>query len=151
MNIGIVIPHTGSSQIAFHSIKEINRLIDNNYLDDIVLFFEHLVSPIIMPKCAKMDAIELSSFTGHIITTTINTTVTAISRNSNRINKIIYYVWDLEWMRPQKNVYLYNYYAFNQVNKIISRSINHAKAIENYSNRKVDKIIEEFNIEEILK
>ena len=71
--------------------------------------------------------------------------------NSRKDNKIIFYVWDLEWIRPGKNIYLYNYGAFQRANKVIARSQAHAKAIENYSNRKVDSVIEEFSVSEIIK
>jgi GTP:adenosylcobinamide-phosphate guanylyltransferase len=150
MNIGIVIPHTGASQIAFHTIKEINRIVNNGYLNDIIVFFEQLTPPIIKPNCSVMCINELMSFKGILITTTLDNTTMAIARSVNKENKIIYYVWDLEWMRPGKNIYLYNYNAFQRVNKIVARSSNHAKAIENYCNKKVNSIIEEFNIEEII-
>ena len=34
---------------------------------------------------------------------------------------------------------------------LIARSEDHAKAIENYCNRKVDHIVEDFNIEQLIK
>jgi hypothetical protein len=151
MNIGIVVPHLGPSQISFYAIKEINRLVAEKYPHDLVLFFEQLINPVIQPQCASMCINELMSFKGILITTTIDNTTMSIARNTRKDNKIVFYVWDLEWMRPNKNIYLYNYKAFNSVHKLIARSENHKKAIENYANRPIDKIIEDFNIEEILK
>ena len=151
MNIGIVIPHLGSSQTAFYALKEINRLVEQKYEHDLVIFFEQLVSPLIQPQCATMCINELMSFRGILITTNIDNTTMAIARNSNSNNKLIFFVWDLEWMRPNKNIYLYNYKAFNSVHQLIARSQNHALAIENYSNRKVDKVLERFDLEEIIK
>ena len=151
MNIGIVVPHTGSSQISFYAIKEINSLIENGYKHDVILFFEHLISPIIKPLCGMMCINELMSFRGILINTTIDNTIMACARTCDINNQIIFYVWNLEWMRREKNIYLYNYNAFKNAHKLIARSENHAKAIENYSNRKVDKILAEFNVEEIIK
>jgi hypothetical protein len=91
------------------------------------------------------------SFKGTIITTTLDTTTLALARNTRKDNQIIFYVWDLEWTRPQNNDYLSNYHIFNTAHKLVARSANHAKAIENYCNRKVDSIVEEFNVQEIIK
>ena len=151
MNIGIVVPHLGAAQISFYAIKEVNRLIEEKYTDDLTLFFEHLVPSIIPPKCAVMCVNEIMSFKGTLITTTLDTTTLALARNTRKDNRIIFYVWDLEWMRPQKNNYLANYSIFHQAHKLVARSANHAKAIENYTNRKVNTIIPEFNVQEIIK
>ena len=151
MNIGIVVPHLGSSQIAFYAIKEINKLAAEGYEHDLTLFFEQLLPQLMQPQCASMCINELMSFKGTLITTTIDNTTMSLARNTRTNNRIIFYVWDLEWMRPGKNIYLYNYNAFKNVNKIIARSKNHALAIENYCNRTVDNILEEFDIKEIMK
>jgi hypothetical protein len=90
------------------------------------------------------------SFKGTIITTTLDTTLMTLARNTRKDNRVVFYVWDLEWMRPQKNNYQYNQNIFYRVHKIVSRSTNHAKAIENYANRKVDLILKIFNIKEII-
>jgi hypothetical protein len=151
MNIGIVVPHLGLSQISFYAIKEVNRLVDEKHSDDITLFFEHLVPSLIPPKCAVMCVNEIMSFKGTIITTTLDTTLMTLSRNTRKDNRVVFYVWDLEWMRPQKNNYLSNYQIFNSVHKLVARSDNHAKAIENYTNRNVDAIVKEFNVQEIIR
>ena len=150
MNIGIVVPHLGLSQISFYAIKEVNRLVDEKYSDDITLFFEHLVPSVIPPKCAVMCINEIMSFKGTLITTTLDTTLMALARNTRKDNRVIFYVWDLEWMRPNKNNFLYNHSIFHGVHKIVARSENHSKSIENYCNRKVDLIVKEFNVEEIV-
>jgi len=151
MNIGIVVPHLGSSQISFYAIKEVNRLVNEKFADDLTLFFEHLTPSIIPPKCAVMCVNEIMSFGGVLITTTLDTTLMALARNTRKDNRIIFYVWDLEWTRPNHGDYLANYDIFQRVHKLVARSTNHAKAIENYTNRKVDSIIQEFNIQKIIK
>ena len=151
MNIGIVVPHLGAAQISFYAIKEVNRLIEEKYTDDLTLFFEHLVPSIIPPKCAVMCVNEIMSFKGTLITTTLDTTTLALARNTRKDNRIIFYVWDLEWTRPNHGDYLANYDIFHKAHKLVTRSANHAKAIENYANRKVNSIVEEFNVQEIIK
>lgn len=151
MNIGIVVPHLGASQIAFSAIKAINQLVAEKWEDDLILFFEQLVQPVISPKCAVMCINELMSFKGNLITTTIDNTIMSEARSTRKTNHIIYYVWDLDWTRPGKNIYLYNLQAFNRAHKIIARNNNHKKSIENYSNRKVDLVLKNFDIREIIK
>jgi hypothetical protein len=151
MNIGIVVPHIGSSQISFYAIKEIHKLAHQGYEHDLVLFFEQLTPPLLQPQCATMCVNELMSFKGILITTNIENTIMTLSRNSRSNNQIIFYVWDLDWMRPGKNNFLYNYRAFSESTKVIARSQKHALAIENYSNRSPDKILENFNIKEMIK
>jgi hypothetical protein len=151
MNIGIVVPHLGSSQISFYAIKEVNRIINAGYPDDITLFFEHLIPSIIPPKCAVMCVNEIMSFKGTLITTTLDTTLMSLARNTRQNNRIIFYVWDLEWTRFNHGDYLANYDIFHKAHKLVARSANHARAIENYCNRKADSIVEWFNVQEIIK
>lgn len=151
MNIGIVIPHLGASQIGFYAINAINDLIAQKYQGDIVLFFEQVTVPILQPQCGTMCINELMSFKGILITTTLTNTDMTLARNSRSENKIIHYVWDLEWMRPRHNNYLENFRIFNQVNKLVARSENHARALSNYCNRTIDLVSPQFNISEIIK
>lgn len=151
MNIGIVVPHLGASQMSFSAISGINRLVEEKYEDDLVLFFEQLTPSVISPKCATMCVNEIMSFKGNLITTTIDNTIMSEARNTRKTNRIIYYVWDLDWTRPNKNIYLYNLQAFHKAHKIVARCENHKKAIENYCNRKVDLVSEKFDIREIIK
>jgi hypothetical protein len=151
MNIGVVIPHLGQSQIGFSAIKAINKIALDGYQHDLVLFFEQFTMPVIQPQCAAMCINELVSFKGTFITSTLNNTSMVLARNSRKKNKVVFYVWDIEWMRPGMNNYLYNYGVFNGVTKIIARSPEHARAIENYCNRKVDLVLTEFNVNEMIK
>ena len=129
MNIGIVVPHLGLSQISFSAISFANK--ENNA----VLFFEQLITPCIPIKCATMCVNELMSFRGSLITTTIESTLMANELINKNVADHIFYVWDLEWLRPNKNNYLYNLKAYNCADKLIARSEEHADPIRNYCNR----------------
>jgi hypothetical protein len=150
MNIGIVLPHIGNAQISYYAIKAINNAIAQSREHDFVLFFEQITTPVIKPDCGTMCVNELMLFQGTLITTTLANTAMAISQSSRKANKIIYYVWDLEWLRPNKNNYLENFKTFNLASELVARSTNHAKAIQNYCNRQVSRIIPEFNLAEII-
>jgi hypothetical protein len=150
MNTAVVVPHLGLSQIGFYSIKAINELIAQKHTDDFVIFFEQITMPILQPQCATMCINELMSFKGNIITSTIDNTAMTLARNSRSKNKVILYLWDLEWMRAQKH-YEYVYQVLNSVHKIYARSLEHSFAIANYRGRPVDGVLEEFNITEMIK
>lgn len=150
MNIAVVVPHMGLSQIGFYSIKAVNKLIDTRYLDDVVIFFEQITMPVLQPLCGTMCINELMSFKGNIITSTISNTAMTLCRNSRVKNQVILYLWDLEWMRGQQN-YNYNYEVLNSVNKLYVRSQEHARAVENYRGKPVDGVLEELDIVEMIK
>ena len=150
MNIGIIIPHLGLGQSGFYAITEVNRLVEMGHKSDFVLFFEQVTMPILQPQCGTMCINELMSFKGTLITTTLNNTAMALARSSRSENKIIFYVWDLEWLRPNQNNYLHNFAIYNTVHKLVARSQEHTNALENYCSRKVDLISPDFNIDEMI-
>ena len=129
MNTGIVIPHLGSAQMSFEAINLVNKL------DNAVLFFEQLVAPCIEPKCATMCVNELMSFRGTLITTNISNTIMASKLINKSVVKHIFYVWDLEWLRPNKNNFLYNLQAYKAPQILVARSQEHVNPIANYCNR----------------
>ena len=145
MSIGVLLPHLGASQASFLAIQEISKL-----KEDSVLFFEELSSPCLPVRCATICINELMSFSGTLITTNIRNTMTAASLVNRKQVKLIFYVWDLEWLRPGKNDYLYNLQAYNDVDVLIARHTEHIAPIKNYSNRE-PIMIEDFDLEEIMR
>lgn len=76
--------------------------------------------------------------------------MTAASLVNRKQVKLIFYVWDLEWLRPGKNDYLYNLQAYNDVDVLIARHTEHIAPIKNYSNRE-PIMIKDFDLEEIMR
>ncbi len=147
--IGVILPHLGPSQLSFTVVNQINYLsnINNDY--DFMIFFENLVKPCVNPNCAAVNSNEIWSFEGILISTNINGAIAA-SRAVNRA-KNIFYVWDLEWLRGMTD-FTSNMQAFRHPDiELVARSQHHAKAIEDYCNKKVSKIIEDINLTEIAK
>lgn len=128
-NFGIVVPHLGSSQVTYEAIELVNSVPDS------ILFFEQLVPPCIRVDCATMCITELMNFGGTLVTTNVENTRMA-NRIANRKKvKLIFYVWDLEWLRPGKQVYSYNYEAYNMPDVLVARHEEHVGPITNYCNR----------------
>jgi hypothetical protein len=118
---------------------------------DVVFFYQQVSPTPLKPFCATMNISEIWSFDGTLIATDIN--------SASVVNKVvspakkIFYVWDLEWMRPyhQQN-YLYNLSIFRSPYlKLVARSEDHVKLIEHYCNRKVDNVIQNFQLDNFLK
>ena len=96
-----------------------------------------------------MNTTEVWSFQGHLITTSISTTMTAIKSMSPA--EKYFYVWDLEWLRDHGKNFEYNIPAFiDEDISLIARSKTHAMAIKNYCNRDVIGIVEDFNLDQLI-
>lgn len=146
--IGVALPNLGTNQEAFFAIATANNLLtkSNNY--DVVFFYENATAPIIKPLCATMNLHEVWSFDGHLITTTLDLTNTSI--NIPVPAKRIFYVTDLEWLRGKKDFVKNIEIMRNPLVKLITKSEDYKKAIENYCNRKVEKVVENFDLEELI-
>jgi|TARA_R110000751_G_scaffold157076_1_gene262501 hypothetical protein len=146
--IGFIVNDTTASELSFRLIKGINDYLDNGAKEDFVLFVENSSANIIEPNFATMSMSEIWNFDGTLISTSVSTT---LSMNECFAPKAKYfYVWDLEWIRNTGMKYEQTIQAFsNEGTKLIAKSGDHAKAIKNYSNKKVDHIIENINIKAI--
>jgi hypothetical protein len=127
--LGIVIPHLGAGQKTYEAIKLINSVGDG------VIFFEQLVAPCVEVKCATMCVNELMNFSGTLVTTDLEGT--QLAHNVVNINKTktIFYVWDLEWLRLNRQNYLTNWPIYHMPDVLVARSKEHVGPIENYCRR----------------
>lgn len=150
--IGFIVNDLMASHLSFSLIKNLNEHVDE-LNSEAVVFFENSSSSIIRPNFATMSLNEIWNFNGVLISTDINTTL-ALKKCFAPLKKI-FYVWDLEWMRPaigQNIEFERVIQAFSDESiDLVARSKDHAKAIENYSNRKVKHIVENFNIEKLMR
>lgn len=140
--IGVVLNNLGPNQLAYFAIKSVNRANLN-----VSLFYENMALPCLDVNAPIMTINEIWPFKGTLIATSIDTAI--------RINKVvgeisrIFYVYDLEWIRNKTN-FIYNMEAFHSNIEIIARSNEHAKLIENYSNRKVSRVVSYFEIDKMI-
>ena len=147
--IGFLVEETSSSQLSFNLIKNVNNYIQDSN-DDFVVFFENSTPNILTPNFALMSINEIWSFGGSLIATSVSTAL-SMQKCFAPKNKI-FYVWDLEWTRESGRDFEFIVQAFTDKNtKLIARSKEHAKAIENYCNRNVKYIVNDFNIEKLVR
>jgi len=71
--------------------------------------------------------------------------------NSISPKRKLFYIWDLEWLRPHAKDFIANLRIYRHPKlELIARSISHAQAVENYANKKVNAIIPDFNLQYII-
>ena len=147
--IGFLVENVSSSQLSFNLIKNINNhLQDNN--DDFVVFFENSTASVLSPNFSLMSVNEIWSFEGSLIATNVSTAISM--RKCFAPKNKLFYVWDLEWTRQHGKDFEFIVQAFTDPNiKLIARSEEHAKAIKNYCNRDVENIVNDFNLEKIVR
>ena len=146
--IGIILEDLSASQLSYYVIKNINEYVgSDNY--DFVIFFENSATSILQPDVSIMSINEIWGFDGALISTSISTTLSMI----NTFAKSKYfYVWDLEWARRHGKDFHYLIQAYNNKDvELIARSKEHALAIENYCNRKVDHVTNNFDLKKIVR
>ena len=146
--IGIILGDLSASQLAYYAIKNVNDCVgSDNY--DFVIFFESAATSILQPEASIMSVNEIFGFDGILISTSVSTTLSMI--NTFAKDKY-FYVWDLEWTRRHGKDFHYLIQAYNNKDvKLIARSEEHALAIENYCNRKVEHIVNNFNLKKIVR
>ena len=145
--IGFLVDDVSASQLSFNLIKNINDYSKDSH-DDFVVFFENSTSSIINPNFSLMSSSEIWSFDGCLFATSIFTA--ASMQKCFAPKKKFFYVWDLEWTRRHGRDFEFAIQTFSDPNiGLIARSEEHAKAIENYCNRKIKNIVNDFNIEKL--
>lgn len=150
-SISFLVPNAGASQMSFYLIKEINELFENKPELDVIVYYEDRHRSCLAPNFSMMQISEAWFQPGPIIATSISTAKSLIKFPAE---KKFFYVWDLEWIRNNPSQTL-NYESFKNIytNKdlsLIARSTSHKKLIENCFNRKVEHVVEDFNINKIL-
>lgn len=147
MNIGIVIPSLGNSQLTLFTVGQCHYLRQFTEHESFI-FTEDFEPPCMSVQTACMNISEMYSFTGILIATSLLNASMIMKINSDC--KKIFYVWDLEFLRAGKNNFFSNNSVYRSPElKIVCRSPEHASALENYSNRKPDAIIQNINLMEI--
>jgi len=146
MKIAFILNDVLPGQKSFYAIKELEKLT-KNVEDSPLIFFLNLSSSVTNVNFAMMNVYNLAHFDGVCVATDLETA--NILRNSKNKMDRYFYVWDLEWLR--------NPHSFESVIKILrdpslkilARSEEHKQVIENYCNRKVEGVLDDFNIEQL--
>ena len=147
MKISAVLDNVGPSQNTFYMIKEFNKLVAS-YENCCSAFVNRITAPVIKPLFSCPIIAFFSGYNGIAISTTIKETVSML-RSSNNSTKFLY-LWDLEWLyKPDYYEITYNILN-NKDLKLIARSESHARVIENFGNKPVCGIVNNWNKDALL-
>lgn len=147
--VGVLFDDLMMSQKTWLFLENANRFV-KSVNNDCVAFIKNMSPPCIKPNFSVMFCHEMWHFDGYLIATDLD--------SAEQISKIVspakkmFYVWDLEWLRRTNNKdYVRNVDIYrNPELKLVVRSESHANELSKYCNRKVDGIINNFNLERLI-
>jgi len=145
--IAAVLDTLSASQNSFYLIKEFNKL-HKNYEYSPVCFYTNLSATPVKTFFACMNVSYYSHFDGATIATSIETADTILKTKNGSAKKFLY-LWDLEWIRKPMDFNYVNSVLSHPNLAIISRSNSHKQLIENYCNREVAGVVEDWNMEQL--
>lgn len=144
-SVSAILEDLSLSQNSYNMIKSFNYLSNQN---NMCCFYHNVSANPVEPLFSVMNIYYLNHFKGHAIATSLQTAKTVINLNSN-IKRYLY-LWDLEWLRePYDFISVVNVIR-NPTLNLIARSTEHAQLIQNYANKKVEYILNDWNPNQLL-
>lgn len=148
--VGFVFSHLAMSHKTYLGLLSINQFCRNHTGVDICLFSQHLIQSCVPLLCPIFNTLNLIRWGNYpLITTDIVTTIEALSSNAN---VIYHYAFDLEFIdKPDiESSDLRQVFCDPRV-RIITRHDDHKELIEAEFPIKVCAVIQDFNVEELIK
>lgn len=149
--IGVLVDDLSASHLSWAIINSVNSLVSKGSVD-VSIFYDNLVRPCSNVEAALLPSVHIIGFDGILVATSLNTASKLIRLPSN--GRKFFYCWDLEWQRmsQQDKNYgsLINIYR-NSSYGLIARTVEHARILSQTWNRPVNNVVEEADIEAILR
>jgi hypothetical protein len=148
LKIAALVKDLSISQSSFYLIKEFNKCISNTNISTGVFHIRSSTPPI-QPLFGCKNVGFLGSYQGTVISTSIEDAGISLKTSSN--SKKFLYIWDLDWI--ENPVFFSTAMSILRDNRlrIIARSSEHAKVIDNFCNKSVCGIVDNWNINQLLK
>lgn len=146
-SIAAIIGDLSPSQNSFYMIKEFNKLAAIKDMS-ISLFYSRPSVPVIKPFFSCRNISFLSGYNGVAIATSIMDADILLKSHNN--SKKYLYLWDLEWLKSPKNFSDVCKILLDKRLNLIARSESHASVIDNFCNKKVVGIIDNWNVNQLL-
>ncbi len=146
LNIAAYVKDLSPSQGSFYLIKEFNNLLENTDVSPSVFHDKTCIPPKHPCFSCRMAAL-MSPYRGSIIATTMQGAKTTL-KLANKADRYLYF-WDLDWLR--NTVWYSSAMSILRDDrlKLIARSESHAECIENFCNKKVVGIVDNWNMEQM--
>ncbi len=147
--VGILLNNLGRNQLAHSAIGSLNQYLDGRIDTDIIAFVENMVQPCKLTQFSVMNLNEAWEYNALLIATNLSTAEKALLFPGAK--RRVLYVWDLEWLRGDEDFEYYHGIYGNPRLDLIARSEEHAKIIERCWNRPTKAVVEDCQIEALIK
>ena len=148
MQIASIVDDLGASQRNFYMIKEFNKGAVSKDLS-MGAFYNRPSMCITTPHFSCKNISFLSGYHGVAISTTIEG-ADSLLKSHNNSDKYLY-LWNIEWLSSVVNFDAVCRILLDDRLKIIARSDSHAVIINNFCNKEVSGVVDNWNIDELRK
>ena len=138
----------GPSQNCFYLIKEFNKAATSKDVS-VSAFYNKPMMPVTQPHFSCRNISFLSGYNGVAIATSILSADTLLKSHNN--SKKYLYLWDIEWLLRPVNFTAACGVLLDDRLKLIARSESHATVINHFCNKQLSGIVDNWNIDELLK
>ena len=134
------------SQRSYFLIRNANHLQDTDPYKNVQVFVENLGRICMRSNFAIMSAAEAWGEKNPCIATNLSNAAKLM--HYPLATRKLFYLWDLEWLRGNPKMAYHNYaivYLSSEL-ELVCRSKEHADIVENTFNRKVNYIVDDFDL-----
>ena len=146
--IAAIVDDLGPSQKCFYLIKEFNKAAMSKDMS-VSAFYNRPALPVTKPHFSCRNISFLSGYDGVAIATNL-VTAEMLLRSHNNSDKYLY-LWDIEWLISPVNFQAACNILLDDRLKLIARSDSHATIINNFCNKQLSGIVDNWEINELLK
>jgi|TARA_R110001599_G_scaffold317920_1_gene527318 hypothetical protein len=145
--IAAIINDMGPSQKAFYMIKEFNKAAMSKDFS-MSAFYSRPAMPITKPHFACSNISFLAGYDGAAIATDL-IGADMLLKSHTAADKYLY-IWDIEWLTNPVNFSVACDILLDDRLKLIARSDSHATVINNFCNKRLDGILDNWDIDELI-
>ena len=146
-NIAAILHDLGPSQKSFYMIKEFNKLAALKDFS-VSAFYSRPAMPVTKPFFSCRNIAFLSGFNGVALATSLPDADILLKSHNN--TKKYLYLWDIEWLISPMSFSAASDVLLDERLNIITRSKSHASVIENFCNKKIVGIVDNWNLNQLL-
>ena len=148
MKIAAVVDELGPSQKCFYLIKEFNKAATSKDMS-VSAFYNRPTVPVTKPHFSCRNTSFLSGYDGIAIASNLRSADTLLQSHNG--SKKYLYLWDIEWLRNPVHFPVACNILLDDRLKLVARSESHATIINHFCNKQVVGIVDNWNIDTLLK
>lgn len=149
IKLGFLLSNTGTTQLSYHVIKNVNDYVEVNQDLDVIAFYDNTTKPWLIATFGFMNISEAYNFDGAVVATNLENAA-KLSRFPGPSSRY-FLVWDFEWLRNLTLSYEEMRAVYrNPRLKILVRTQEQAQIFESCWNRPVDGVIGDVSLKQLL-